>query len=169
MSLNLLIETPGGILRTNPVRDLAYCWGELIMMAGRGLPERTRDGRPNQEAWVVEMCRAFGVTEVDLMAAHACLLKFPQLAVEPDLDFPVQVVTESGFNRCPPAAQLSNLAMVGLIFIAAGITAAREVTPKGLPVPEYISMAHAGEMLHRSLFPALMAKGLDLRNLRLQG
>lgn len=124
MGMELVLDGPeGSKIRTNPGRDIAHFWPQIVSLIPQGL------AREMQEPWFKEYLAFKGVNEDQLFLACACFQDFLVLALEPDIKSPLEAITQSGFLNCPVAAQLVILAKLGQLGTGAFWSGIRSASP----------------------------------------
>ena len=125
MGLELAIEgAGGGTFRTNPARDIAHFWPQIVAEMANGLLAR------NWEPWYRPWCEANRVHEGHLLRAHAAFLAAMDMARWPELRTPFLALEAAGFTREPWPAQLVVVAKLGQLGTGAfwaGIRSAHHV------------------------------------------
>jgi hypothetical protein len=108
MGLELLLPgANGAVFRTNPDRDIAHFWPQIIEMAGHGL------ARINWEPWYLPLCEMLHIHEGHLFRARAAFQAAMELAAQPDVNTPMQALEIAGFLAEPWAAQLVMIGKIG--------------------------------------------------------
>lgn len=143
--LNLLGGADGKEVRSNPSRDIAHFWPQLVMTIKDGLFENV------WEQWYGWFLKLAGVTQDHLLHTHACYFEFMRLSLIPEVRTPLLAMQESGFMACHPAAQLVVVAKLGQIATGAFWAGSREANVFKVIPPEIISIAEMAKMIKDSL------------------
>jgi hypothetical protein len=154
MGLEMVVEGANGArLRTNPSRDIAYFWPQILEESKQGLL------KDNWEPWYKDYLAKNDVDEEEVLEAHACLTAALCATDIPDLDHPYKALQATGFFQCKIAAQLVVMAKVGQIGSMAFWAGIRSALPKGDLPDQMRSLIQDAEATKRSIFSSRRRKG----------
>jgi hypothetical protein len=143
MPLELVLQGPHGPFRTNPSRDIAHFWPDIVNTMKMGLL------REAWEPWYRDYLEFHHVTEDMLYETLACFMNFLKLSLEPELDTPLKAIEASGFLNCPRAAQLVILAKLGQLGSGAFWSGVRSSNPLGTTPGSIEQMQKDAEEIRR--------------------
>jgi len=134
MGLELVLEGAAGQkVRTNPSRDIAHFWPDIVRMVR---PSLIRD---MWDPWFRDYLNHYPVTEEQLLLAATCLERALWLALDPTLATPDQAIQASGFTRTPLPAQLVVIAKLGQLTYGAFWAGIKSANPLGEDLSNLLS------------------------------
>lgn len=133
------VDEEGKIKRSNPARDIAYFWPQLLKAARNGLLKENWESTIS--ALVLLNNTDFDDSKIDestLLETHKRLCLFCEAALKTELDNPIKALVSVNFFEMPLMARVIVLAVVGQVCAGAFWAGIRASAPKGL-IPDEIS------------------------------